>query len=74
MIVEYLVVCYFEKGILFVSLFVAVKVCELVEMFELYFEWMVCEVYMEVFFGGKVSDGMKVYVEKCLLCVIDVFK
>lgn len=46
--------------------YAVVKVRELIVYMELHFELMVREFYAEIFFGGKVSDGLKECICKLL--------
>jgi glutathione S-transferase len=73
-IVEYLAQCHPDKPVFPADPFQAAKVRELVTFVELHLELVARELYKEAFFGGKVSDAVKAYIEKRLIHGIDGFK
>jgi glutathione S-transferase len=52
----------------------AAKVREIIAFMELYLEWVARELYIEAFFGGKVSDEVKAGVRTRLVRNIPAFK
>lgn len=65
-IMEYIESAYPEKPLLPADPFAAAKVRELIVFMELHLELVAREIYPEAFFGGKVSDDVKVKTQKLL--------
>jgi glutathione S-transferase len=63
---EYVEAAYPQKPLLPADPFAAAKVRELVTFMELHLELVARDLYMEAFFGGKVSDEMKARTQKLL--------
>ncbi len=63
---EYVEAAYPQKPLLPADPFAAAKVRELVTFMELHMELVARDVYMEAFFGGKVSDEVKARAQKLL--------
>ena len=73
-IVEYLEALQPQPRLLPADLWQQAKVRELVTFVELHLELVVRELYPEAFFGGKVSDGNKVRIQKLLARNIAAFQ
>ncbi|MDY7538183.1 glutathione S-transferase [Undibacterium sp. RTI2.1] len=65
-ILDYLEVTYPAHPLIPKDVFAAAKVKELITFLELHLELVARELYAEAFFGGKVSDEVKLKVEKQL--------
>jgi glutathione S-transferase len=65
-IMEYLEAAYPQKPLLPADPFAVAKIRELVVFIELHLELVARELYVEAFFGGKVSDEMKARTQKLL--------
>jgi glutathione S-transferase len=65
-IMEYLEATYPQKPLLPADPFAAAKIRELMVFMELHLELVARELYVEAFFGGKVSDEVKGRVQKLL--------
>ncbi|WP_151445909.1 glutathione S-transferase family protein [Lacisediminimonas profundi] len=72
--VEYLEDAYPQKPLMPADPFKAAKVRELITFMELHLELVAREVYMLAFFGGTVSDEMKIRTEKLLQRNVEAFK
>lgn len=65
-LMEYVEAAYPQKPLLPADPFAAAKVRELVVFLELHLELVARELYLEAFFGGKVSDAVKERTRKLL--------
>jgi glutathione S-transferase len=65
-LLEYIEAAYPEKPLYPADAFAAAKVRELIIFMELHLELVARELYVEAFFGGKVSDEIKARAEKLL--------
>ncbi len=70
---EYVEAAYPQKPLLPADPFAAAKVRELVAFMELHLELVARELYPEAFFGGKVSDEVKVRAHKLLTRNVKAF-